>query len=665
VGKSRLVGELAAELGRRVARVDLGLASGTFADRLVAEFGMVSSTDGQADLLAVAAVIESRASVLVLDGCEHDIDGSADGVAFLLQRCPGLSVLATSRVALGLPGEQVVPLLPFGDPGNPLGDGVELVLDRLRAIGLPLDKDDRQRAAEICKRCAGVPLAIELAAGEILAGADTVTATGPPSAAVSAVVGATIAGLAPATQAAGRRAALLPSGVTPPLLASLQDGGAGGGPARELLAAGLVAVEGSGARRRLRFPDTIRDAFVEIAEPRDLGVTAQALTDLGSRARPRLDEAPDLEALSASIPEITNVHGVLDGLRRAGRHRERLSLAVAFATPWREDGHWLRGSEELEQALGDLEATEGPLDEVERPEVVLQIVTVAGTYEIALRWADELGRSAADALAAGRPDVATGLFVHQANGLGYGGRLAEAGEAVAMAREAARVSGSPTVALFPEVVSSLGKMVGGQPAVACQELAAAAAQCARLGAHSDAARVGRLAAMAARRAGDLTAALTQAEIAEEQATLGMARGTLAVVRAELADLLFNLDPLSARPAVASSMESAVASGQLRTIGVCRLRLGLIDEDLPAIAAATVELLAVDGRWAALGMAHVLERLPRGHELRRQIPSAMAASRGWGAPLGADDERLVQSLAAKAERPAEGWEPALVAALLEL
>jgi hypothetical protein len=510
-----------------------------------------------------------------------------------------------------------------------------------------------------------VPLAIELAAGEVLAGVDVVAASGPPGAAVGAVVAATLASLAPATHAAGRRAALLPAGATPAVLAALQDGASSGGPARELLATGLVAVEGAGGRRRLRFPDTIRAAFLEAADSGDLRAASRALDALGRRSRPQLDQAPNLAALAEAIPEITNVHGLIEQLSAAALHTDRLGLAMAFATPWREDGHWVRGSEELEGALRDAEALDGPIDPAYRAEVVLHIVTVAGTYEVASRWVDDLGRAAHDALDAGLPAVATGLFVQQANGLGYGGRAGEAAAAVTAARRAADISGSPTVKLFPEVTMSLGKMLAGHPDEACRELAAIAAICVELGAHSDAARVGRLAAMAGRRAGDLTAALTQAEIAEEQATLGLARGTLTVVRAELADLLFNLDPASARAAVASSFESAVATGQLRTLGICRLRLGLIDDDLDAIAAATVELLAVDGRWASLGLAHVLPRLPAGHELRQRIPDAMLTAGAWGAPLGADDEKLVQSITAGGERLPDGWEAPLVEALLAL
>ena len=662
VGKSRLVSELAGELSTSVARVDLGLASGSFAVRLAAALDTVASRDRGADLLGVAAVLHDTADVLVLDGCEHDLDGAADGVAFLLQRCLRLSVLATSRVALGLPGEQVIPLLPFSDPGDPLGDGVELVLDRVRALGLPLDPDDRQRAAAICVRCAGVPLAIELAADEVLGGIAQPHRADPPGTAVRAVIGQTLANLAPATSVAARRAALLPAGVTPALLNALHGGGAFA--ARELLVSGLAGVEGAGGRRRVRFPDSVRAVLLADVDAADLEATSGALTSVGARSRPRIDEPPVLASLADAIAEITNANGLLDTLAAAGRHDEQLELALAFGTPWREDGHWASGSAALERALADAEA-HGPLEPGRRAEVVLHIVTVAGTYEIASRMVDELDRAAADALAVGRPEVATALRVHQANGLGYAGRIHEAAAALAAARQAADASSSPTIRLYPDVTEALGYVVAGQPLQAWKELAALAERCASLGAHSDAARVGRLGAIAARAAGALAGALAQAEIAEEQAIIGLARGTLAVVRSEIADIRFSLDPGAAGPSLEASLESALAAGQLRTVGVCRLRLGLLAGDLPAIAGAAVELLTVDGRWAGLGLAHVLGRLEESHPLSTLIPSAITVLEGWGSPLGADDTALVRAAASDAAAPPEGWESYLVGALLEL
>ncbi|KJY30692.1 BTAD domain-containing putative transcriptional regulator, partial [Streptomyces sp. NRRL S-495] len=64
---------------------------------------------------ALAAVLRGRRVLLVLDNCEHVIEPAADLVASLLDGAPGLTVLATSRESLRLPGEAVFPVTPL-DP---------------------------------------------------------------------------------------------------------------------------------------------------------------------------------------------------------------------------------------------------------------------------------------------------------------------------------------------------------------------------------------------------------------------------------------------------------------------------------------------------------------------------------------------------------------------
>jgi hypothetical protein len=659
VGKSRLVAELVGEVDGPVSRADLGLARGPFAARLAAELGAVAG-DGETALVAIAALLGDTTSVLVLDGCEHDPDGAADTIPFLLQRCPKLSVLATSRVALGLPGEQVVPLLPFADPSDPLGDGVELVLERLRAIGLPFDAGDRDRAAAICERCAGMPLAIELAAAEVLGGQVVLSAGDGPMAAVSAVVEQAVGGLSPATAVAARRAATLPSGVTPTVLAQLHDGGAAVA-ARDLLAAGLVGVDGTGAQRRLRFPDTVRDALLGRCEPADLVAAAAALGELAARVRPEVDQAPALGPLADAIAEITNAHGLLESLGHAGRHEERLALALAFSEAWREDGHWLTGSSELERALTSAEEL-GRVEPAVRARAVFYIVTVAGTYEVASRWVDELHAMAEVALRAGQPELATAMRMQEANGLGYAGRTAEAWAAIRGVEEAAAASSSPTVHFYVESILAASHLIGGDPLRAWRELGAVARQAAELGAHSDAARLRRLASIAARTAGDLPLALAEAEIGEEQALTGLARGTLAIVRGEIADLRFVLDPASAPPALRTALATASGAGQLRMAGVCRLRLGLLEDDRAAVSAAAVDLLAVDARWSALALSHLVEGRPATDPFRQLVVRGIG-SLTWGMPLSADDQRRVEALGGPPGPAPDGWKEILVAELL--
>ncbi|MEU2058982.1 BTAD domain-containing putative transcriptional regulator [Streptomyces sp. NPDC013455] len=104
-----------------------------------------------------------RRMLLVLDNCEHVVDAAARLTERLLARCPGLTVLATSREPLGVPGERVRPVEPLPEPV-----ALRLLADRGAAArpGFRVD-DDREACAEICRRLDGLPLAIELAAARL------------------------------------------------------------------------------------------------------------------------------------------------------------------------------------------------------------------------------------------------------------------------------------------------------------------------------------------------------------------------------------------------------------------------------------------------------------------------------------------------------------------
>lgn len=100
--------------------------------------------------------------VLVLDNCEQIRDEVAALVAGLLRDCPGLRVLATSRVTLGVAGETV---LSIGGMDSD-GDAAALFLDRARRVqpGLPTGAGTDATTRRICRLADGLPLAIELAA---------------------------------------------------------------------------------------------------------------------------------------------------------------------------------------------------------------------------------------------------------------------------------------------------------------------------------------------------------------------------------------------------------------------------------------------------------------------------------------------------------------------
>ena len=103
--------------------------------------------------------------VLVLvDNCEHVVDAVADAIDLLLASCRMPTVLATSRTALEVPGETLVPVGPLTLPaaGEAEGPAVALFLERARDAGAEVEAGPV--VAELCRRLDGVPLAIELAA---------------------------------------------------------------------------------------------------------------------------------------------------------------------------------------------------------------------------------------------------------------------------------------------------------------------------------------------------------------------------------------------------------------------------------------------------------------------------------------------------------------------
>ncbi|MEU1790821.1 BTAD domain-containing putative transcriptional regulator [Streptomyces sparsogenes] len=106
-----------------------------------------------------------RRMLIVLDNCEHLVDAAARLAETLLTRCPGVTVLATSREPLAVPGELVRPVDPLPDPV-----ALRLLQDRGAAArpGFRV-ADDPAACAEICRRLDGLPLAIELAAARLRA----------------------------------------------------------------------------------------------------------------------------------------------------------------------------------------------------------------------------------------------------------------------------------------------------------------------------------------------------------------------------------------------------------------------------------------------------------------------------------------------------------------
>lgn len=104
-----------------------------------------------------------RSLLLLLDNCEHVIGAAADLAQTLLTHCPDLTIVATSREPLGVPGEFVRPVEPLPpDPAH------RLFTERAMAVRPDFAPEkDTEAVAEICRRLDGLPLAIELAAARL------------------------------------------------------------------------------------------------------------------------------------------------------------------------------------------------------------------------------------------------------------------------------------------------------------------------------------------------------------------------------------------------------------------------------------------------------------------------------------------------------------------
>ncbi|WP_410092219.1 ATP-binding protein [Streptomyces sp. uw30] len=111
-----------------------------------------------------------RSQLLILDNCEHVIGAAATLAETLLTRCPGLTILATSREPLSVPGELVRPVEPLlPDQAHRLfaERAAAVRPDAATALGNGRDRQDEEAVAEICRRLDGLPLAIELAAARL------------------------------------------------------------------------------------------------------------------------------------------------------------------------------------------------------------------------------------------------------------------------------------------------------------------------------------------------------------------------------------------------------------------------------------------------------------------------------------------------------------------
>ena len=181
-GKTRLAVQVAKEVlgefadGVWLAELESLVDPSLVAQQVARSVG-VQEEAGTPIAATLAASLGSKMVLLVLDNCEHLAAAVAPLVATLMRAAANVRVIATSREALGVPGEVIwrIPTLSVPDPRTSVikskeaagrYEAVRLFVDRAQATQPSFQLTDKNAAAvaQVCHRLDGIPLAIELAA---------------------------------------------------------------------------------------------------------------------------------------------------------------------------------------------------------------------------------------------------------------------------------------------------------------------------------------------------------------------------------------------------------------------------------------------------------------------------------------------------------------------
>lgn len=181
IGKTRIVLAVAADLAEADGAWFVDLASTddpALVPSAIAAVFKIADEGGEGLLDRLAAALRTKKLLLVLDNCEQIVAGVAETAETLLQSCQGVRILATSREALGIAGEEVyrLPLLTLPSPGEKLTaesameyGAVALFVARARSAQKSFNLTDENAVlvADIVRRLDGIALAIELAAARV------------------------------------------------------------------------------------------------------------------------------------------------------------------------------------------------------------------------------------------------------------------------------------------------------------------------------------------------------------------------------------------------------------------------------------------------------------------------------------------------------------------
>ncbi|MBL1101042.1 BTAD domain-containing putative transcriptional regulator [Streptomyces coffeae] len=367
--------------------------------------------------------LQEKQLLLVLDNCEHLVEGVAELAEALLRDCGRLRIVTTGREPLEVPGEMQLPVPPMRYPGPAEQDpeaiarheAVQLFVERARAVspGFCLSEGNAVQAGEICRRLDGIPLAIELAAARtktmspkeitrdladrfslLTGGSRTATARHRT---LAAMVDWSYELLSAAERAVFDRLSVFSGGFTVDAAAAVcadlpeMDAAAVRDCVDRLVNKSLVSAEvGTGDRARYEMLETIREyGIARLHATDDYGTVrdkhAAYFLAVGEEGGRRVRGPDQPEWLANLQRETGNLDTALDWLLERGEAEPAQRMAGALAWYW-----WIRaehqsGTRRLLAAL-ELDGSE----------------TSPTVHTLALAWASHLAQNAHDLDAAVR-----------------------------------------------------------------------------------------------------------------------------------------------------------------------------------------------------------------------------------------------------------------------
>jgi len=493
VGKTRLAvqvaNQLAAEYTDGVWYVDLApLTNSELVPVTVARALGLPDQPGRSTMDTLLRFIRNRQMLVVLDNCEHLLDGSAELVVALLSGAAGLVVLATSREAIGVAGEASwrVPSLSLTD------EAIELFADRARNVrpDFEMTHDNVPAMTEICRRLDGLPLAIELAAARVRALSlaeilDTLhdrfrLLTGGARTAMRrqqtlrASVDWSHALLIGHERRLLRRLAVFFGGFD--LVAA--QAVAGGGDAKRfqvldqltlLVDKSLVVAEDSGGRTRYRLLETVRQyALEKLGESGEADVVRARHRDYYTAMAALLDApagSDDEKRLKHADIEIDNLRAAFGWSRENSDVELALALASSLQPLWQTRGRLREGRTWFDTALADDDAHQPGVT----PAVRARALADRSVLAMLMGAADSLDQ-AEQALAMAREVDDPALLVRALTACGYvavNQYATMAGPYLAEALGLARASGDRWRLGQILAWQARGAMAGGDPIAVC------------------------------------------------------------------------------------------------------------------------------------------------------------------------------------------------------